>query len=520
MSQYDYVIVGAGSAGSVLASRLSEDGSRVLLLEAGGADRHPGIKIPAAFAKQFKSARDWDFASGPEPGCEERELYVPRGKVLGGSSSINAMLWVRGSALDYDGWARSGCEGWAWEEILPYFRRAEAAEWTGDGGGPVKVTRLRSPSLLSKRFVAAAAAAADVPAGIDYNDGRPEGSALVQVTQCRGRRWSAADAYLHPASDRPNLTVLPRSHVTRIGLQAGRAVSVRYRDRRGVERSVRAEREVLLSAGAIGSPQLLMLSGIGPATELEAVGVSPVHDLPGVGRNLQDHPYVTVVYESAIGRSLLDAERPKALLEYLLRRSGPLSSTVAEAFAFVRSSSSVEAPDLQFHFAPAYFVENGFEEHDRHAFTLGPVLVAPRSRGALRLRSVDPLAEPAIVGNHLTEPEDVAALVAGLKLAREIAGTPPLADAAGAEIYPGEAVRSVAELEADARRRVELLYHPVGTCAMGVGEAAVVDPQLRVRGIDGLRVIDASVMPAITRGNTNAPTIAIAERAADLIRAA
>jgi choline dehydrogenase len=307
--------------------------------------------------------------------------------------------------------------------------------------------------------------------------------------------------------------------VLRVELEGGRAAGVRYRARRGGEQVARAEREVILAAGALGSPQLLMLSGIGPAEHLREVGIPVAQDLPGVGGNLQDHPYVPCVWESTVGGSLADAEKPKALLEWLLRRTGPLTSTVAEAFAFVRSRPGLPAPDLQFHFAPAYFVDNGFAEFDGHAFTMGPVLVSPRSRGSVRLHSADPLAKPRILTNSLAEPEDVAALVEGVRLARRIAASEPLSTAAGRELFPGPEVGDDdADLEADVRRRVDLLYHPVGTCRMGTGDDAVVDAELRVGGVEGLRVADASVMPVVPGGNTNAPTIMVAERAADLVR--
>jgi choline dehydrogenase-like flavoprotein len=341
----------------------------------------------------------------------------------------------------------------------------------------------------------------------------------VQVTQRNGARWSAASAFLKPALKRDNLEVVTGAQVVRIELEGDRAVGVRYRDKRGNETVARAGQEVIVSAGAIGSPQLLMLSGIGPADHLRAVGVDVVHDLPGVGGNLHDHPYIVCVWTSKLGGSLYGGDHPRYLAEWLLRRSGPLTSAVAEAFAFVRSRPGLPAPDLQFHFAPAYFVENGFDEFDGHAFTLGPVLLTPKSRGEVRLRSADPTAKARILTNSLAEPEDVAALVAGMRLAREIAATGPLAEAVGEELFPGPDVGDDDEdLEADLRRRLELLYHPVGTCRMGDGEDAVLDPELRVRGIEGLRVVDASVMPVIPGGNTNAPTIMVAERAADLVR--
>jgi choline dehydrogenase len=308
--------------------------------------------------------------------------------------------------------------------------------------------------------------------------------------------------------------------VLRVELDGARATGVRYRDRRGREQVARAEHEVILAAGAIGSPQLLMLSGIGPADHLRAVGVPVAVDLPGVGQNLQDHPYVVGIWESKVGGSLYGADKPKPLLEWLLRRTGPLTSSVAEALAFVRSRPGLPAPDLQFHFAPAYFNDNGFDEFDGHAFTIGPVLITPKSRGVLELRSADPGAKPRIVTNSLAEPEDVQALVNGMRLARDMAAAEPLAGAVAREIFPGPGVDSDDDLAADLRRRVELIYHPVGTCRMGSGDDAVVDAALRVRGAEGLRVADASIMPLIPGGNTNAPTIMVGERAADLIRGA
>lgn len=520
MKSFDYVVVGAGSAGCVLAGRLSEAGARVLVLEAGGSDRHPNVMIPAGFAKQFKTKHDWDFETEPEPGCAERRLYVPRGKALGGSSSMNAMLYVRGRPADYDGWQEDGCPGWGWDDVLPYFRRAENREGGRDQtvarGGPLNVADLRSPRPLTRRFIDAARASG-IPFNPDYNSPKQDGVSTVQVCQRGGRRRSAADAYLRPAMRRPNLDVTTKAHALRLELDRGRAVGVRYRDRLGRRRLARAEREVLLAAGAIGSPQLLMLSGIGPADHLRAVGVEPLVDAPGVGSNLQDHPYCVGIWTSRVGGSLADAERPKALLEFLLRRTGPLTSTVAEAFGFVRSRPGLGAPDLQFHFAPAYFNDNGFDDFDGHAFTLGPVLISPRSRGTVRLASSDPHAKPQILGNHLTASADVAALVAGMQVARGLVATPPLAEAAGEELLPGAAVEAEEELEADVRRRVELLYHPVGTCRMG-GDGAPLDPELRVRGVEGLRVVDASAMPTIPGGNTHAPTVMIAERGADLVR--
>jgi choline dehydrogenase-like flavoprotein len=519
---HDYVIVGAGSAGCVLANRLSEDpGARVLLIEAGGRDRHPNIKIPAAFAKQFRTDMDWDFATEPEPHCEDRSLYVPRGKSLGGSSSMNAMLYVRGHPLDYEGWERAGATGWGWDDIRPYFLRAEdnargPSEHHGVGG-PLRVEDERSPRPLTGRFLAACEAAG-VPRIDDYNGPEQDGASLAQVTQRNGRRWSAADAYLRPALGRPNLDVLTGVQVLGIELAGGRAVGVRHAAKRGASAVAEAGTEVILAAGAIGSPQLLQLSGIGPAAQLAELGIEVVADLPGVGENLQDHPYLVSVWDVPGGGSLADAESPKRLLEYLLRRTGPLTSSVAEALAFVRSRPGLAQPDLEYHFAPAYFVDNGFEEYDGHAITMGPVLLAPKSRGWVRLRSADPTAKPRLITNSLAEPEDVAALVAGTKLAREIAAAGPFAEVLGKELFPGPEVVSDEDLAADLRRRVELIYHPVGTCRIGTDEDAVVDPELRVRGVEALRVIDASVMPTVPSGNTHAPTVAVAERGADLVK--
>ncbi len=522
MPTADYVIVGAGSAGCVLANRLTEDpGVRVLLLEAGGRDLSPNIKIPVAFSKQFHTKLDWDFATEPEPFCDLRSLYIPRGRSLGGSSSMNAMLYVRGRPLDFDIWEARGATGWGWGGVLPYFLKAEnnergASEFHATGG-PLNVADQRSPRRMNSKFLAAAEAAG-IPRIDDYNGPEQDGVSMFQVLQRGGRRWSAADGYLRPAMGRDNLRVLTGTQALGLELEGGRATGVRYA-RRGRGKSVAtAEREVILAAGAIGSPQLLMLSGIGPSGQLSEIGVPVRHELAGVGENLQDHPFITCLFELGDEDTLYGADKPKPMAEWVLRRSGPLTSTAAEVVAFVRTRAGLAAADIQFHIGALFYEDHGAATFEGHCATIAPVLVSPQSRGRVWLRSADPRAKPRILTNSLAERDDVDSLVAGMRLAREIAAQEPLASTVRRELQPGADAATDDDLEAALRRRVELIYHPVGTCAMGDGETAVVDPELRVRGLDGLRVVDASVMPLITGGNTHAPTVMIAERAADLIR--
>ncbi|UJA22006.1 choline dehydrogenase [Thermoleophilia bacterium SCSIO 60948] len=516
-------MVGAGSAGCVLANRLTEDGSaRVLLLEAGGRDLDPKIKIPAAFADQFETKLDWAYYTEPEPAVNRRELFIPRGKAIGGSSSMNAMLYVRGRPLDYDLWAEQGAPGWGWNDVLPYFLKSEgnvngASEFHG-ADGELTVGEQRSPRPVMKHLIESCLASG-VPYSTDYNGPEQDGVSMFQVTQRNGRRWSAADAFLRPATKRDNLEV--RTGVTVLGLELDgtRVTGVRVAGRRGQAETVRASGEVILAAGAIGSPQILQLSGIGAPDELKAVGVTPRHDLPGVGGNLQDHPFVTLMWEVSDPGTLYGADSPKNMAEWALRRTGPLSSTVAEGVAFVRTRPGLPAADIQFHIAAAYFEDHGKAEFDGHAAGYAPVLVSPKSRGRIWLRSSDPTAKPRILTNSLSEPDDVRSLVDGIEMAREFAAQSPFADIAVRELLPGPGVSTREDIEASLRERLMLIYHPVGTCRMSDEHPeAVVDSHCRVHGLEGVRVVDASVMPVIPGGNTNAPTIMVAERASDLIR--
>jgi choline dehydrogenase len=526
---YDYIIVGAGSAGCVLASRLSENpDARVLLLEAGPPDTADEIHIPAAVNLLFKSAYDWAYQTVPQDRAGGRSVYWPRGRVLGGSSSINAMIYIRGSRYDYDTWRDDyGCEGWGYTDLLPYFLRAEnnsrgASAYHG-ASGPLSVQDLRWKSGLTGAFVAAARSCGQA-ANDDFNGPRQDGVGYYQVTQRGGRRWSAADAYLHPAMDRPNLTVQTDALVTGVIVEDGKAVGVRYL-RRGVEETARADAEVIVSSGAIGSPQLLMLSGIGPAAHLHEHDIAVVADSPGVGGNLSDHPVVTAMWSAPKSRSLWEKAGPANLARWQMTHTGPMTTNLAEAGGFVRTDPGLPAPDIQWHVLPVPFQNEGLADPSSRALSVLVTLVSVGSRGRIRLRSADPRHKPAIDPSYLSDSSDLDPLVRALGLAREFAAARPLSRVAKSELAPGPDVRTESDLREWVRGDLSTLYHPVGTCAMG-GDgrvaasklASVVDIELRVRGIEGLRVVDASVMPTVPRGNTNAPTIAIAERAADLIQ--
>ena len=504
---HDYVIVGAGSAGCVLAARLSENPAvRVLLLEAGERDRKLEIRIPAAFSKLFDSEVDWGFRTAPQPALDGREIVFPRGRVIGGSSSINAMMVLRGHPVDHSEWGL----GWSWEDVQPAYAKSEPAFPRADLGDRHELT---------VAFVDAAVAAG-LQLRADLNGPDNEGVGFVPVSQRRGRRFSVADGYLRPARRRPNLEVHTGTEAECLLLERGRARGVAYR-RAGKEHEARAGREVILCAGAVGSPHLLLRSGIGPVDELANAGVELVHELSGVGRNLRDHLANGILIATEGVETLYSAESLANLARWVVRGRGPLTSNIAEAAAFVRTSEHLPGPDLELVFAPVLFEDEGLARPSRHGVTIASVLLQPRSVGEVRLSS-DGARTPVIDPCYLTDPggRDAAVLVDGLRLARKIAGTQPLARHLAGELLPGDDAVSEDDLLAHVRERSQTLYHPVGTCRLGTDELAVVDPELRVRGLDGLRVVDASVIPALPRGHTNWPTVMVAERAAELIRAA
>src|ERR1700746_1261847 len=520
---YDYIIIGAGSAGCVLAARLTEDlHSRVLLLEAGGHDKAKEIHIPAAFSKLYKTAVDWNYSTDPDPDLQNRRLYWPRGKMLGGSSSMNAMIYIRGNHLDFDHWASLGNHGWSFKDVLPYFKKSQmqargGSEFHGTSG-PLHVKDLRSVNPLTRAFLEAAGALG-IPRNPDFNSERQDGAGLYQVTQKNGSRHSAADAYLKPALTRKNLTVVTNAHATRITLQKQRAIGVEYFSSTGAK-AARADREVILSGGSINSPQLLLLSGIGPAGEISRIGIRPIHHLPRVGKNLQDHVMVSVGYLCTEPVTMATPESLPNLIRYFVLRRGPLVSNVAEAGIFLRTREASQRPDLQLLFGPAYYVNHGLTPRKDHCFGFGPTLITPESRGSILLKSLNPLHPPATRANYLSTDADMRVIIEGVKLSRQLAQQQPLAKFRGEELHPGAATQSDAEIADFVRAEAQTLYHPVGTCKMGHDTMAVVNSQLQVHGREGLRVIDASVMPRIIAGNTHAPTIMIAEKAADMIRAA
>lgn len=536
---FDYIVVGGGSAGSVLAGRLSEDPAlRVALIEAGPADRSVLIHCPAGLAVMAKyELNGWGYSTVPQPGLNGRRGYQPRGKVLGGSSSINAMIYARGHAQDFDAWAAEGNPGWSFAEVLPYFKRAEhnergADDWHGTGG-PLNVMDLRSPNPVLPDFVEAGRQAG-YPLNDDFNGAEQEGVGVYQVTHKNGERFSAAKAYLTPHRGRPNLQVFTDTLTTRVltetldGRPRAVGVEVRPDGGRGPLQTLplKPGGEVLLSAGAFGSPQLLMLSGIGPAEHLRAHGIAPVLDLPGVGQNLHDHPDVVMVVNAPKLTDLFGVS-PKGvvnmlrgLFEWRSRRSGPLTTNFAEAGGFIKSDPDEPIPDLQLHFVVGKLVDHGRKTVLGHGYSCHVCLLRPRSRGTLRLASPDPQVMPLIDPAFLQDPDDVQRMVRGFKAMRRLLQQPALARHGGVESAASRDAQSDAQIEQFIRGHADTIYHPVGTCRMGPGAAAgaVVDARLRVHGVDRLRVVDASAMPSVVGGNTNAPVIMMGEKAVDMIR--
>jgi choline dehydrogenase len=525
---FEYVIIGAGTAGCVLASRLSEDPlTRVCLIEAGGPAHHPFIHVPALVGPAIMHrGLTWGLSTQPQTALNNRRIPLPRGRVIGGSGSINGMAYHRGHPRDYDDWAAAGNTGWSWKEVLPYFRRSENNADRRDASvhgvdGPIHVTYIPKVNRLNQAFLDAFATVGGYRQCEDFTGLDPEGYGLRQGTIHRGRRDSTASALLAPAMRRPNLTVWTRAQAACIRIESGRAAAVDV-FAAGGQRTVRACREGLLCAGAVHSPQLLLLSGIGPAAHLESMGVGVRVDLAGVGRNYHDHPAVPVALETrdttSYGLSLRTL--PRALwnvAEYVLSRRGPLASNVFESTAFIRSHPAADRPDIQIAFQPARRNPNTFPLPLGHGFALSVVNLYPRSRGDVRLASNDPRVAPRVNPNLLADPADLPPVLRGMHLARALCDTPAFAPYRAAEVRPGRSVRSDAELLAYVRRAAATAHHPVGSCRMGVDELAVVDPELRVRGLDGLRVVDAAVFPGIVGGNTNAPVVMVAEKAADLI---
>jgi len=522
---YDYVIAGGGSAGCVLAARLSEGGAKVLLLEAGYPDSHPFIHVPAGFTKLSGPRVNWGYRTVPQKHLNNRDMWFPQGKTLGGGSSINAMIYTRGQAEDYDGWS---VPGWTYEDVLPYFRKAESnrrfANRYHGTDGPLAVSDPISPLPISATFLRAAQQAG-ILYNPDFNGATQEGVGYHQTTTREGRRGSAAVSYLNPARGRMNLTIVTRALASRILFEKGKAIGVEYRvdGTTAIERALAAQ-EVIVTSGAIGSPKLLMQSGIGPQEHLKSHGIDVVADCPGVGENLQDHLDCYTVYDCNGPHSYYGvdqyAKQAWWALQYLLLKSGPVTTNIVEAGAFVRRDKDSKTPDIQLHFLPAYVVDHGMMRIPGYGVCLYSNLLRPRSRGTVRLQSSTPDAHPLIDPNYLADPYDQRMAVEGLKLAREVMAAPAMRPFLANERMPGQKMQSDQDLSSYVREWGKTDYHPVGTCKMGTDKMSVVTPDLRVVGVEGLRVCDSSIMPNEISANTNAPTIMVAEKAADLVLAA
>lgn len=503
MKTFDYIVAGAGSAGCAVAARLVESGARVLLLEAGPHNRTLNVRAPAAFANLFHSKRDWDYLTEPEPTLGDRRIFQPRAKTLGGCSSMNAMVHVRGSRLDYDSWADLGVEGWSWKDVAPYFDKA-----------PLEGHELPTPDPLSEDFVKSVVAMG-VKENPKHRGPDLDGVTLSKTTMRKGRRFDTATAYLRPLRKNKNLTVLTGALIDKVIIKQGRAVGVRYQVK-GASVDAEATREVVVSGGAFGTPEILQRSGIGPAEHLIGLGIEPVVDLPAVGAHLMEHPMTLVNWEIKSDRiGLFDAENPKYLISWLLKGEGKVSSNVAESTAHVRTDPAAPAPDFQLFFVPGYFREHGALTYDKPTVSIGQSYWTPTSTGSVLIQSADPTKPARVRLNMLSEPGEIDAMIRAIRFSRELVTKPPLAAHVGTEISPGAAVSSDGDLEAWVRENVEHTYHP--SCTARMGRDGALDSELRVKGVEGLRVADTSALPRIPRANTNLPAVMVGERCADFL---